>query len=193
MSDPLPIEVRLDPKAQNVLGNLPLELESKRGTVSPTVVGEQKAPPTPHNTPEKRPETTAVAPKRVPPGLQGLHRLAQAMVGALGQSDVDAIWSWPSREDDHTEDRQDAWTDYIDPRFQDCIYMALSDLGMVSKYSIWDVVRDPRALGQFVQFIKYEYSTTKIAVKGTYRQMDAKGDLKDGFRRAARFFQTWRP
>lgn len=127
----------------------------------------------------------------VPVYAKGLYHLAEAMVGALGQGDVAAIWRWPSDLGDDDEDKLD-WTRFIDPKFQDCIETALADLAIVSRASIWDVVNNAAARTQFMQYIKYEYSTTKLATKGTYRQLDAKSDLRDGFRRAADFFRRWR-
>jgi hypothetical protein len=194
--------LRLDPKVAGVLAELPAATD-----VAP-VAGSTSAPPPFTTTPAPKPkgETKRRSPsppvarpntpelpqpeqKSVPKYAQGLYRLAEAMVGALGQGDVDAIWRWP----DDYDDEHDDWERFFDPKFQSCIAEALLDLARVSRATIWQVSRNSAARTHFLQYIKYEYSTTKIGTKGTYRQLDAKSAYTDAFRNAADFFRVWRP
>lgn len=207
--------LHLNPNVQNVLGQLP-SLPSTTEPTSTTSLHEGKRnppqklidavhaqlqprlpenkddPPAQRpNTPETEPTTTMTTTteppaRQVPDYARGLYSLAEAMVGALGQGEVSAIWRWPD-----TDER--TWEQFIDPKFQSCIAEALLDLSRVSTATIWQVVRRPMARTHFLQFIKYEYSVTKLAMKGTYRQLDAKSDLTDAFKNACEFFRVWRP
>lgn len=111
------------------------------------------------------------------------------MVGALGLGETSQIWRWPKGTPE-----DDDWEQFIDPKYQSCIMEAVVDLGRVNPTAtIWQVLRDPTARTHFLQYVKYEYSTTKLATKGTFRQLDAKSDLTDAFENAATFFRFWRP
>jgi hypothetical protein len=110
------------------------------------------------------------------------------MVGGLGLSDTSQIWRWP--EDEKKKDSD--WTRFIQPQFQSCMAEALVDVGLVSRATFDEICANSQARTQFLQLIKYEYSNTKLGMKGTFRQLDAKGALSDGFREASRFFRLWR-
>ena len=170
----VPIDLVLDPRVAGALPLVAVKQEAKEFKEEKEVKVKKEFPD-----PPARPST--------PQYYYGLYKLAEAMVGALGQGDIKAIWRRP--EDDAHRD----WTRFIDPKFQAFIYAALKDLAKVSRATIWQVADDDMARSHFLAYIQYEYSSTKLATKGTYRQLDAKNDLADGFRDAARFFRTWRP
>lgn len=211
--------LHLNPNVQNVLGQLPSLQGSTATTTTPSSSeDEEKRHPSAEqiataraqflsmqpssspiqprvetkqdtHTPVKEPvTTTARLPRDFPEEARDLFELAEMMVGALGQGDVSAIWREPDRSRDGYK-----WQQFIDPKFQSCIAEALVDLSRVSSATIWQVVHPTIARTHFLQFIKYEYSVTKLAMKGTYRQLDAKSDLTDAFKNACEFFKTWRP
>lgn len=190
---PPPPVVRIDLALNPNFGKVLSDIQGVSAATPPSQFGESKrgggvtvarAPLHTEDAKEDKKEDKKVVPDYAKP----LHRFAELMVGALGVADVSQIWRWP--EDDEDADKLD-WQRWIDPKFQSCITEALLDLRRVSGKSFTQVLKNSQARANFLQFVKYEYSTTKLAMKGVYRQLDAKNDLTDSFRAAADFFRTW--
>lgn len=113
------------------------------------------------------------------------------MVGGLGLADTSQIWRWPE-DDEKTADKTDQ-TRFIQPQFQSCMAEAMVDVGLVSRATFEEICANSQARTHFLQLIKYEYSNTKLGMKGTFRQRDAAPALADAFREATRFFRLWKP
>lgn len=128
----------------------------------------------------------------MPKYAQNWHKLVEMMVGGLGLSDTAQIWRWPDDEEEKDVDKT-YWSRFIQPQFQSCMLEAMVDVGLVSRATFDEICASSQARTQFLQLIKYEYSNTKLGMKGTFRQLDAKGALADAFREAERFFRMWKP